>query len=95
MRHRHRRRRNRAKAALTGAPGLYFGEDAYTALLRSLYGENYRRTLALPHLLLFTWPLAQLPYFLAVGDALAGAIRVPRFKFRRTPSLSGESATAR
>ena len=56
-----------AKAALTGDPGQYFGYDAYNALLRSLFGEDYPAHIWSypPHLLLFTWPLAFLPYMTA------------------------------
>jgi alpha-1,2-mannosyltransferase len=56
-----------AKAALTGDPGQYFGVDAYMALLRSTFGENYPAHIWSypPHLLLFTWPLAFLPYMAA------------------------------
>jgi alpha-1,2-mannosyltransferase len=56
-----------AKAALTGDPGQYFGYEAYNALLRGLFGENYPSHIWSypPHLLLFTWPLAFLPYMAA------------------------------
>ena len=56
-----------AKAALTGDPGQYFGVDAYMALLRGFFGENYPPHIWSypPHLLLFTWPLAFLPYMTA------------------------------
>jgi len=56
-----------AKAALTGDPGQYFAVDAYMALLRSYFGENYPAHIWSypPHLLLFTWPLAFLPYMAA------------------------------
>jgi hypothetical protein len=56
-----------AKAALTGDPGQYFGVDAYMALLRSYFGENYPAHIWSypPHLLLLTWPLAFLPYMAA------------------------------
>jgi hypothetical protein len=56
-----------AKAALTGDPGQYFGVDIYMSLLRSYFGENYPAHIWSypPHLLLFTWPLAFLPYMAA------------------------------
>src|SRR5437763_1206370 len=56
-----------AKAALSGDPGQYFGYDAYNALLRGLFGENYPPHIWSypPHLLLFTWPLAVMPYMTA------------------------------
>jgi alpha-1,2-mannosyltransferase len=56
-----------AKAALTGDPGQYFGVEAYMALLRELFGENYPAHIWSypPHLLLFTWPLGHLPYMTA------------------------------
>jgi hypothetical protein len=71
-----------ANAALTGDPGQYFGVDAYMALLRSYFGENYPAHIWSypPHLLLFTWPLAFLPYmtayvlYCALGLALYVAI---------------------
>lgn len=56
-----------AKAALGGDPGQYFEVGAYNALLRGLFGENYPPHIWSypPHLLLFTWPLALLPYMTA------------------------------
>jgi hypothetical protein len=56
-----------ARAALTGDPGQYFGYDTYMALLRGLFGENYPSHIWSypPHLLLFIWPLAFLPYMAA------------------------------
>ena len=53
-----------AKAALTGDPGQYFGFDAYNALLRGFFGSGYPLHIWSypPHLLLFTWPLAFMPY---------------------------------
>jgi hypothetical protein len=56
-----------AKAALTGDLGQYFAVDAYMALLRGLFGENYPAHIWSypPHLLLFTWQLAFLPYMAA------------------------------
>jgi len=56
-----------AKAALTGDPGQYFEVEAYNALLRRLFGEDYPPHIWSypPHLLLFTWPLAFLPYMAA------------------------------
>lgn len=56
-----------AKAALTGDPGQYFGYDAYMALLRGFFGADYPSHIWSypPHLLLFTWPLAFLPYMAA------------------------------
>jgi alpha-1,2-mannosyltransferase len=56
-----------AKAALTGDPGQYFGYAAYNALLQNLFGAHYPPHIWSypPHLLLFTWPLAFLPYMAA------------------------------
>jgi hypothetical protein len=83
-----------AKAALTGDPGQYFGVDAYMALLRGLFGENYPAHIWSypPHLLLFTWPLAFLPYmaayafYCALGLILYLAV---------VPTASGASITSR
>jgi len=56
-----------AKAALTGDPGQYFDLDAYNALLRGFFGSGYPLHIWSypPHLLLFTWPLAFMPYMAA------------------------------
>src|SRR5205085_2340477 len=56
-----------AKAALTGDPGQYFAVETYNALLHAYVGENYPPHIWSypPHLLLFTWPLAFLPYMAA------------------------------
>jgi hypothetical protein len=52
------------KLALTGDPGAYFGFDAYNSALREAFGPGYPFHIWSypPHLLLFTWPLAFLPY---------------------------------
>jgi alpha-1,2-mannosyltransferase len=56
-----------AKVALTGAPGQYFDPEAYNALLRDNFGPAYPLQIWSypPHLLLFTWPLAFMPYMAA------------------------------
>jgi hypothetical protein len=53
-----------AKLALTGDPGRYFDPLAYNQLLREHFGPNYPVHIWSypPHLLLFTWPLAFMPY---------------------------------
>jgi hypothetical protein len=53
-----------AKLALSGDPAPYFGGHAYNQLLAQNFGANYPIHIWSypPHLLLFTWPLALLPY---------------------------------
>jgi hypothetical protein len=52
------------KLALMGEPGPYFAVDAYNSLLQENFGAGYPRHIWSypPHLLLFTWPLALVPY---------------------------------
>jgi hypothetical protein len=71
-----------AKAALTGNPAQYFGFEAFNALLQDLFRADYpaHNWGYPPHLLLFTWPLAFLPYvaayvvYCALGFALYIAV---------------------
>jgi alpha-1,2-mannosyltransferase len=53
-----------AKLALSGDPASHFGVDAYNQLLSQYFGANYPTHIWSypPHLLLFSWPLALLPY---------------------------------
>jgi hypothetical protein len=52
------------KLALTGDPAPYFGIDAYRKVLADNFGPSYPLHIWSypPHLLLFTWPLALMPY---------------------------------
>jgi hypothetical protein len=52
------------RLALGGNPAPYFGFEAYRQLLFDNFGPNYPTHIWSypPHLLLFTWPLALLPY---------------------------------
>jgi hypothetical protein len=56
-----------AKAALAGNPARYFGFEAFNALLQGYFGADFppHNWGYPPHLLLFTWPLAFLPYVAA------------------------------
>ena len=71
-----------AKAAVGGNPAQYFGYEAFNALLQSYFGPDYppHNWSYPPHLLLFTWPLAFLPYmaayvaYCALGFALYLAV---------------------
>ena len=56
-----------ALAALAGDPSRWFPDEAYNAAIQVLFGANYPEHYWSypPHLLLFTWPLGLLPYFLA------------------------------
>jgi hypothetical protein len=56
-----------ARLALTGHPQAYFAVDAYNRLLADEFGGNYPFHIWSypPHFLLFTWPLALLPYMTA------------------------------
>ncbi len=53
--------------ALTGDPAPYFGLEAYNGLLREKFGADYPVHIWSypPHLLLFTWPWALMPYMTA------------------------------
>jgi alpha-1,2-mannosyltransferase len=71
-----------AQLALTGDPGAYFGLSAYNTLLAEKFGGSYPLHIwsYAPPLLLFTWPLAFLPYmvayvlYCAIGLALYVAV---------------------
>ena len=63
--------------ALSGHPQSHFGVEAYNTLLAEKFGPDYPLHIWSypPHLLLFTWPLALLPYATAyVLYSLAGFI---------------------
>jgi hypothetical protein len=53
--------------ALTRSPQTHFSADAYNALLAEKFGGRYPLHIWSypPHLLLFTWPFALMPYMLA------------------------------
>jgi alpha-1,2-mannosyltransferase len=71
-----------AKAAVAGNPAQYFGYGAFNTLLQGYFGADYppHNWSYPPHLLLFTWPLAFLPYvaayvvYCALGFALYIAV---------------------
>ncbi len=56
-----------ARLALTGDPGAHFGYLTYNAALKEIFGQGYPIHIWSypPHFLLFTWPLALLPYMAA------------------------------
>src|SRR5262249_16779606 len=56
-----------AQLALTGDPQAYFAADSYNRLLAEKFGAGYPLHIWSypPHLLLFTWPLALMPYMAA------------------------------
>jgi alpha-1,2-mannosyltransferase len=56
-----------AQLALTGHPQTYFAADAYNRLLAEKFGASYPLHIWSypPHVLLFTWPLALIPYMAA------------------------------
>lgn len=58
-----------ARAAIGGNPAAWFDFETYNAALRALFGANFpeHNWSYPPHLLLFTWPLAYLPYLAAYG----------------------------
>lgn len=55
------------RLALTGDPGAHFSFLAYNTTLKELFGPDYPTHLWSypPHFLLFTWPLALMPYMAA------------------------------
>ena len=75
-----------AQLALTGDPQAYFAADSYNRLLAEKFGAGYPLHIWSypPHLLLFTWPLALMPYmaayilYCAVGLAVYLAVASER-----------------